>query len=235
MNLRTALLATAALLVLPSPAARATTLDDLRRSLATFPGAATMKVRIDTQQRKQSGKEKKESSGTVIAEDAGAELRLVHAKADLNSRLQKGHDDEEGLEAADALELINYSPRLTRLLDGATLTKTAQTSYEGAPATLFEVTPVREKSERTERFVKSFQDTLRIWVGAGGVPLAAERSTNLRAGILILNIETKVTESLRFVRAADHLLVTRHVTEMMLAGLGQDETGSRIAVVTVVP
>ena len=235
MKLRTLSAATiAAALLLASPA-RSATLDDLRRSLASLSGAATMKVRIETQQRKQSGKEKSESSASVIAEDDGTQLRLVHAKADLRQILQKRERNDDALEATEALELMNYSPSLTKLLDGAKLTKITQSSFDGAPATLFEVVPVREKNQRTERFVKSFTDTLLVWVGAGGLPVAAERTSKLKAGILFLNIETTFKETLRFARTADHLLVTKHVSQMMFAGLGQDETGMKSVAVTVVP
>lgn len=226
--------ALAATLLLALPA-RSVTLDDLRRSLATLPGAATMKVRIDTQQRKESGKEKSASNASVIAEDDGTQLRLVHAKADLRQILQKREREDDALEATEALELMNYSPSLAKLLDGARLTKITPSSFDGAPATLFEIVPVREKNQRTERFVKSFTDTLLVWVGASGIPLAAERTSKLKAGILFLNIETTFKETLRFLRAADHLVVTKHVSEMMFAGLGQDETGMKSAIVSILP
>jgi hypothetical protein len=234
MPMRSRLSVLAAFLIFASPA-RSATLDDLRRALAAFPGMSAMKVRVETQERKQSGKTKRESSASVIAEDDGTQLRLVHAKADLRRRLEKGHDDERGLEAAEALELMNYSSRLVRLLDGATLTKVTQSSIDGTAATLFEIVPVREKSERTERFVKSFSDVLLLWVAPGGIPIAAERTSKLKAGILFLNFESKVKETFRFARAADHLVVTRHVTELAMAGLGQDETGMESAIVAVLP
>lgn len=224
----------AAALLLASPA-RSAPLDDLRRSLGSMPGAATMKVRIDTKRQKLSGKEKSESSASVIAEDDGTQLRLVHAKADLRQLLAKRNREEDALDATEAFELMNYSASLTKLLEGAKLTKITQSSFEGAPATLFEIVPLREKNQRTERFVKSFTDILLIWVAAGGIPVAAERTSSLKAGILFLNFESKVKETFRFARAADHLVVTRHLTELAMAGLGQDETGMKSAIVSILP
>jgi hypothetical protein len=230
MHARFALMA---LLALALPA-RALTLDDVRRSLAEYHGVSPMSVKIDSVERRVDGKEKSESSGTSMAEDDGAQLRMVHDKKELSRRQQtKKNRADYNVSADEALELMNYAPKLLRTLEGATLKKVSQTALDGAPATLLEIVPVREKDEDGDKWVKGYADTLLVWLGAGGVPLAAERTMKITARIVVIGRECNRKERFRFHRAADRLVVTRWSEESSGSGFGQSQNGTKSATVTV--
>lgn len=221
------------LLALALPA-RSLTLDEVRRSLAGYHGASPMSARIDSAERRLDGKEKSESSGTSVVEDDGTQIRLVHDKNELRRRqLEKKNRADHSVGAAEAMELMNYAPKLLKELEGATLKRVTQTALDGAPATLLEIVPVREKDEDGDKWVKSYTDTYLVWLNAGGIPVAAERTLKLKARIIVIGLEMHKKEKFRFTRAADRLVVTRWSDETSGSGFGSSENGTKSATVTI--
>ena len=228
-------IAAALLLVFTLPS-QALTLDDVRRSLAEFRGASALSVRIDSQHVRHDGKKKTASSGSAVAEDDGVMLRLVHDKKALRQQLTKRQGDRTdfNVDASDVLDLMNYGPKLLKTLEGATLKSVKTTTLDGAPATLVEVVPVREKDEDGDKYVKSYADTLLLWLGPGSVPVAAERIMKIKARVVVIGFELHRKEKFRFTRAGDRLLVAKHTEESSGSGLGQSENETKSSSVSVV-
>lgn len=227
-------LAAIVLLALSLPA-YAITLDELRRSLATFDGETPLRVKIDSTHRRGEGKERKDSRGSAIAEDDGTSVRIVHDKKELRQQLSKKSNDrtDHSVPAADAYELMNFAPSLLRILDGATLKKVTPAMLDGNATTLLEIVPLREKDEDGDKWIKNYADTLLLWLGPGNVPIAAERTTKIKARIVVIGIEFTKKEKWRFLRAGERLLVAAHSLESSGSGLGKSENEFKTAMVSI--
>jgi len=221
MHMRNTILA---LLALALPA-QAFTLDELRKSLSEYRGDSAMRVKIDATHRRGEGKSVKQSSGSSIAEDDGASVRLVHDKKELRKQLAKKDSDrtDHDVSAAEAMELMNFAPSLIRMIEGATLKRAVPTTFEGAAATLVEFMPVREKDEDGDKYIKSYVDVVTLWLGPGNVPIAAERTMKIKARILVISAEFEKKEKFRFARNGDRLIVTAHSMDSTSSGLGRSE------------
>ncbi|MGN6186784.1 MAG: hypothetical protein ACTHQM_24370 [Thermoanaerobaculia bacterium] len=222
------------LLVAALPA-HALTLDELRRTLASFDGQTPFRVKIDSTHRRGEGKEKKDSRGTAIAEDDGTSIRIVHDKKELRLQLAKPSSDrtDHSVPAAEAFELMNFAPSLLRTLEGATLKKVSPAVLDGNAVTLVEIVPVREKDEDGDKWIKSYSDTLLLWLGPGNVPVAAERTMKMKARIVVIGVEFAKKEKWRFLRAGERLVVAARSLESSGSGLGRSETEFKTAMVTV--
>jgi hypothetical protein len=234
MHARTAVMSL--LLVLLGVPAHAITLDELRRSLAEFHGEAPMRIRIDSTDRRGEGKEKVESRGASVAEDDGTSIRLVHDKKELRQQLAKKTSNnraDHSVPATEVFEFMNYAPSLLKTLEGATLKKATPTTLDGNPATLLEIIPVREKDEDGDKWIKGYNDTLLLWLGPGNVPLAAERTTKIKARIVVIGVEFNKKEKYRFTRSGERLLVAARSVESSSSGLGKSESQFKTAMVSV--
>jgi hypothetical protein len=163
-------------------------------------------------------------------------LRLVHDKKTLRQQLTKSQSDRTdfNVDASDVLDLMNYGPKLLKTLEGATLKSAKATTLDGVPATLVEIVPVREKDEDGDKYVKSYVDSLLLWLGPGSVPIAAERTTKIKARVVVIGFELLRKEKLRFTRAGDRLLVAKRNEESSGSGLGQSENESKSSSLSIV-
>jgi hypothetical protein len=215
--------------------AHATALDDLRRALGELRGEAPLRVKIDSTDRRGEGKEKRESRGTSIAEDDGTSIRLVHDKKDLRVQLSKKSDNrtDHSIPADEVFEIMNFAPWLLKTIEGATLKKVTPSTHDGQPATLLEIVPVREKDQDGDKWIKNYSDTLLVWVGAGNVPLAAERTMKIKLRIVVISFELNKKEKWRFMRAGERLIIAAKSLDSTGSGLGKSETEFKTAVVSI--
>jgi hypothetical protein len=229
-----AILATVLFAVFAGPAS-AVTLDDVRHSLAELKGDSTLRVRIESMQRRNDGKQKTESTSMTVAEDDGTSIRLVHDKKELQKRIaaRKPGRAETEMSSVDAFELMNFGPALLKLLQGATVKKVSATTLDGAAVTLFEVVPVREKDEDGDRWIKEYADSLLLWVADNGYPVAAERTLHVKARIVVIGVELNKKDKYRFAHVADRLLVGAQSVESTSSGFGKNETRFETAKVIV--
>lgn len=216
--------------------ARPASLDAVRSALASMEGSSALKVRIDTSHHRVEGKKKTQSTASSVAEDDGELLRMVHRKSQLPPpRSDRGPRADSSVGPSEAMELMNYAPAMLKLLEGATLRKVSQSSFEGTPTTLLEIVPKREvRNPKLERFVNKFSDVLLLHVSAGGVPIAAERAQSIKASLLVIRFQASSKEKQRFVRVADRLLVAKQTVDVATSGLGQNESGSETRTLAVI-
>ena len=72
------------------------------------------------------------------------------------------------------------------------------------------------------KYVKEIEARAKIWLGADGVPVAAERrvKTGGRA-FLVVTFESEERESFRFAHVGDRLVVVRHELDRHDQGAGE--------------
>jgi len=219
------------LLVLAAVPAGAITLDDTRRALSALHGSEPISVKLVSADLRTDGKDKGESRGTFVVEDDGTYIRLIHEKKNLVREKKRGAD--HSVSAIEAAELTNFAPALLKLLEGATLRSTKPAQVNGRPGTLFEIVPVREKDEDGDKWVKKYVDVMLLWVDNTGFPVAARRTKELKARVVVIGFEVKEKDELQFAHVADRLLVTKRTTDSSGSGMGQTESGTKTIAVTV--
>lgn len=223
----------ALLLILLATDAGAATLDAVRRSLAELPGRVPVSARLVSADSRTDGNEKGESRGTSVAEDDGTHIRLVHEKQGLVRRDDNKRGADHSVTAAEAAELLNFAPALLRMLEGATVRKSTPTTVNGRPATLLELGLQRKKDRDGDKWVKSYEDVLLLWLDGNGLPVAARRTRHIKARVVVVGFELNEKDDLQFQRGSDRLLVTRRTTESSGSGLGQSEKGKKTITLTV--
>lgn len=224
------------LLSLLATTAPAATLDDLKATLRSLGGSQPIAGNLDIetwQEREEDDKPKVEQgSSTVRFEDSAAGLHLLFGTAELDRAAAeaRGKDPEKPTPTRDALraidpvevaELLSYAPALARQLDHAQLLSEKQTTFEGAPARQIDLKLSPPIPASQKKHIKSSTFTLRLWLGDDGAPLAAEESTSIKAKMLMMSFENRESQSFRFTRRGDRLVVLSRRSESSGSGFGQ--------------
>jgi hypothetical protein len=223
----------AVLFLLAATPTNAATLQDVKNSLSALRGATPLRVAVASSDVRSDGKTKGESRGNSVIADDGTRIHLIHEKKDLLPREDKKRGADYSVDAGEAAELLNYAPSLLRVIDKATLKRMTSTMRSGKPVTLLELTPVREKDEDGDKWVKNYVDTLLLWVDARGVPVAAERTKQMKVRFVVVGFEIAQKDELQFEPANDHLVVTKRTTASSGSGLGQGESGVKTVVASI--
>jgi hypothetical protein len=124
---------------------------------------------------------------------------------------------------------------MLRTLDPAEFVEEKAEAWEGQPARrlTFKLTP--RLNERTRKMIKELDATVRIWIGADGLPLAAERRMQLKGrAYLVISFESTELETFRFKHTGDRLVVVRHDKESSGSGAGERNQQRTVANLTLV-
>jgi hypothetical protein len=245
MNLR--LLA----LLLAGGLLQADTLSDLKGALAHMNGQDPVKVSVDYQFWSKQGDDKKpvitEGKATTFVEDGPQGLKMSWSRALIQTAAQEAkaqaQDPEknastrraiEGLKAIAVSDYLNGAQELLRTLDQGQLVEEKQEAWQGKPAKLlsFKLTP--KLSKQNQKYVKELEATAKVWIGADGLPLAAETQMRMKGrALLVISFEQKQQEAFTFARMGNRLVVTHHTQES--SGSGGGERGQSKTVVTLTP
>jgi hypothetical protein len=206
----------------------------LARLTARTPVAARFTVRYEnvSGEGKEALRVKGEVGGDVADGPAGLELRWGAAL------LQQARDEErrhaadaevttpirDGLVQVQAIELasrLDAAATLRDQLAGATLVEEREDQLDGAPVRLLVLKIAPALSARDRRYLKKLEAVGKLWLGADGVPLAAEADVHGKGRIfLIITFETVIRQSWRFARVGDRLVAVRHEEERHWEGAG---------------
>jgi hypothetical protein len=136
------------------------------------------------------------------------------------------------LDAAKLADLLDAAPSLTRALEKAVLLEDRADALDGSPARLLVLRFDPVLRARDRKYVKEVEATARLWLGADGVPLAAERLVRVKGrAFLVVSFESEQRETFRFARAGDRLLAVRH--ERVASSSGGGESGERRSITTL--
>jgi hypothetical protein len=227
------------LLLVACSALHADVVADLKKTLARLNGHEPIKARVIYEFSNRNGDDDKpvieEANIIVQVTDSPDGLTVLWPRklTDAAASELKTSDEDSNKKhsigrAMDALsatalnDFLNAGPRLERLLEKSELLSEGSELWQGQPAHLltFKITP------KLPKYVKVLEQTVKLWLGADGIPLAAESRTLAKGrALLVISFESTEAEDWRFAHVGQRLVVTHHTKENQ--GSGGGEKGSR--------
>lgn len=225
----------------------ADTLSELKGTLMRLNGQEPIKANVEYQFWNKQGDEKKpvitEGKATTLVEEGPQGLKMSWSRGLIQAAAEearaKALDPEkktptrraiEGLKAIEVNDYLNGAEELLRTLDQSQLIEEKVEAWQGKPARLlqFKVTPRLDQQQK--KYVKEMEATAKVWVGADGLPLAAESQVRMKGrALLVISFEQQQKEEFQFLRAGNRLVVVHHVQEN--SGSGGGEKGQSKSVV----
>lgn len=238
-------------LLLTAGLVQADALADLKGTLAHLNGQEPVKASVTYQFWSRQGDEKKpvvtEGKATSMVEEGPQGLRMSWSRALLQTAAQEAKaqakDPEqrastrraiEGLKAVDVSDYLSGADELLRTLEQGQLVEEKAEVWQGKPARLlrFKITP--KLSKQNQKYVKEMVATASVWVGADGLPLAAETQVHMKGrALMVISFEQDQKETFQFTRIGNRLVVIHHAKEN--SGSGGGEQGQTKTVVTLTP
>lgn len=236
-------------LILAGGLLRADSLSDLKSALARLNGQESIKASVDYQFWSKQGEEKSpsitEGQATTLVEDGPQGLKMAWSRVLIQTALQEAKaqakDPEQkdatrraiqGLRALQVSEYLSGAEDLLQTLEQGQLTGETSEAWQGKPAKLlqFKVTP--KLSKQNQKYVKEMEATAKVWIGADGVPLAAETQMRMKGrAMLVISFEQREKHAYRFTRVGNRLVVVHHALES--SGSGGGQRGESKTVVTL--
>ncbi|MEA2328195.1 MAG: hypothetical protein QOE68_3154 [Thermoanaerobaculia bacterium] len=228
------------LFVLLVPAiAAADGLTDLRAILGRMPATTPVHGTLDVTSTSRSNEDEKADEGraTVGFEIGEPGLHIIYPRTMLAQATQEARAEARDPEKSTPVrngashvrplhvaELLDGAAALSILLESAQFVQNKPAIVGGRPAHLlsFKLVPKLSKSE--SKHVKKVDGALSVWVGDDGTPLAAEETTSIKAGFLLINFDVDQKHHWTYARSGDRLVVTRYESNDKSDGLGQHST-----------
>lgn len=226
---------------------RADALNDLKTVLAKAGAHEPIQALVTLEVSRQASGEKDGPPGKVSlkAQDGPDGLVLFWGRANMDrvadevaarekdkSKPAPTRSAMNSLNATTVDDLLNAAPALLRALEHASLVSETPTEWQGKPARLLTLKIAPELSEKDKKYVKELAVVAKIWVGADGWPLAAERTEDMKGrAMLVISFEQHEKEEFRFARAGGRLVTVYHAKES--SGSGAGETGREHEVTTI--
>jgi hypothetical protein len=231
------LLAATLLMALPL---RANPLQELRDTLGRLSGHTPLKatVQLKSESRSHDGDEAETSTSlaSVQLEDGPAGLRLNYPQAALAQAAQEEAaraanprapaPTAQGLKSlgfSEVRELSRAAENLRRDLATAVFKAERNEAWQGRPARVlvFDVPQAKK-----DKYVKKFESTLEVWLGADGTPLASRQRQRVEgSAFVVINFEMQNTEEQVFAVMGERLVATQRTTVMRGSGAGQKGSG----------
>jgi len=226
-------------LLLASSLLQADTLSDLKGALARLNGQEPIKASIDYQFWNKQGDEKKpvitEGKATTFVEDGPQGLKMSWSRSLIQKAAQEAKskamdpDKEtttrraiEDLKAIEVNDYFNGAEELLRTLDQSQLLEEKNETWQGKPAKLLQFKFTPKLSKRNQKYIKNLEASAKVWIGADGLPLAAETETRMKGrALLVISFEQQQKDTFRFTRAGNRLVVIHHVQESSGSGGGE--------------
>jgi hypothetical protein len=228
-----------ALLLATCCALHADVLAGLKTTLASLNGHEPVKARVAYAFSAQNMEDDKpvdeEANVTAQVSDGPAGLTISWSRELIDAAAKELKTPDEATKKKSAVrramdtltaptlnDYLNASPRLQQLLEKAELASDKTDAWEGKPARLLTL----NVPQKLPKYVKVLEQTVRIWLGADGTPLAAESRILVKGrALLVISFESTESEDWRFARVGQRLVVIRHAKEN--AGSGGGEKGMR--------
>lgn len=236
-------------LLLAGSLLRADTLSDLKGTLLRLNGQDPVKASVDYQFWSKQGDDKNpiitEGKATTFVEDGPQSLKMSWNRALIETAVQEAKaqakDPEkrastrraiEGLKAVEVSDYLSGAEELLRTLEQGQLVEEKTETWQGKPAKLLQFKLTPKLSKQDQKYVKEFEASAKVWIGADGLPLAAETQTRMKGrALLVISFEQQRKESFQFARVGNRLVVVHHTQES--SGSGGGERGQSKTVVTL--
>lgn len=148
----------------------------------------------------------------------------------LTTPIHNSINSVQGTEVADCLD---FASLLLRETENARLIEARSGSVDGKPARLLLLAIPARLSSFQKKHVKSLEVKMSVWVREDGLPVAVDRSSQLKASFFLVGVDNVHKESWRLIKIGDRLLARRHEEETAASGLGQNF--SRKTTLTITP
>ncbi len=214
-------------------------LTEARAALARLHGREPLHGAVEVEvfsETKEDGKPSPEQAkGTVRVEDGPEGLRVTYPNALLERVAEEARQHQANPESRSPTEAVireingtdlandlSFAGPLTTRIARAKILEEHPDAVSGRPAKLVVLGLDLAASQAEKKHIKDSKVTLKLWLGADGVPLAAESTTEIKAGFLFLTFTTESREHWDLARVGNRLVVTRRHQETSGAGLGQE-------------
>lgn len=227
---------------------RADTLSDLKATLISLNGHDPVSATVTVESSRSSSGDKAPAPRPVtfsaIIEDDAQNLRISWNHELLQSSAKEAADSDDSartrvrqamaeLSATTANDYLNGAARLLRTLELAELLSEKSETWQGQPARLltFKLNPVM--SEQSRKFIKEMEVTMKIWLGADGLPLAVENLSKIKGrAMLVITFESLNKEEFLYARRGQRLVVVRHAKDNSSSGAGDRGQQKSVATLT---
>ncbi|MBA3833699.1 MAG: hypothetical protein H0X34_17765 [Chthoniobacterales bacterium] len=136
------------------------------------------------------------------------------------------------LEADEALDLLDAADPLRRWLEKAVVLEDKPDHYQGKPARRLLIRLDLKLPEEGRKAMKSSAALLQLWLGADGVPVAADRDIRIRFSKFFLSYRVHEHETREYQNAGGRLIVVRASHDSYGSGLGHSEESHSTTTVT---
>ncbi len=238
--------------LLAASAAQADGLADLKAALARLQAQTPLRATLDVKTTEKHGEGadavEKLGQASIGLEDGARGLQVIYAKdtlarMDAESR-QLVHDAKARtptvwalarLDSSQVVPMTSAAPTLARSLDESVFKSEKADTWGGKPARLLTFTvPLTTLPEQQRKYVKEFDGTLAVWIGADGTPLASEtRATVKGRAFIVVSFEAVDENSSTYAVVGDRLLTLRSESHVSSSGAG--ERGEQRVVKTLQP
>jgi hypothetical protein len=213
-------------------------LTDLRAALARLPATAPVHGTLDVTSVSTNNEEEKPDTGkATVGFDAGdAGLRILYPRATILLANQEARgeaiDPERSTPVRSGLrhvrplhvaELLDAAASLNVFLQNAQLVQTK------GRVIVLKLAP--KLSKAANKHMKKVESALTLTLGDDGVPIAAERTTYIKASLLLISFESDQKESWTYARSGDRLVTTRYEETEKAGGFGQHQSSHTTEVI----
>jgi len=130
----------------------------------------------------------------------------------------------------DVIDALDIGAMLLNDLDGATLIEQTPSTHDGKSATLLRIKVKSTLAGTSSRFVNKPEIELRIWIGANGTPVAAERDSSYSASFLFVKAGNIRKERWEIAVSGDRLYAPHHEEQDVATAIGKSFVTSRAVV-----
>ena len=226
--------------IMCSGSAQADGLADLKAALTRLQGQTPLKAVLEIQRksRQGEGKELEENHGkaSIALEDGARGLQLLYGK-DLLVRAELEENAKEkdpkaktptlsalrDISASELRPMISAAGNLLRKMEKAVFKSEKAQDYNGKPARLlsFDI-PLESISEKDRKYIKKYEGSLDIWIGADGTPLASHTKDNTSGrAFVVITFEAKSEDQSTYSVAGERLITIRKESKSSGSGAGE--------------
>lgn len=220
------------------PAAYAATSGDLHTTLSQMHVTKPLSASIHIHDHETTGKKddvKSTDTRLTLHVDAAADGLNIHfpakllTRANKEARAQAKDPDASGatMSALTTMDptlfqsLTDFTPALLNKLVGATLKSQKNVIRDGHPAELMTFSIPSGVGTEDKDAIKDYSGYLKVWVGADGVPVAAQDSQQYKGRKFFISFSFGTVRNYTFQQIGQRLVVTRYARDEKSSGLGQ--------------
>lgn len=227
-------------------------LSDVRATLQRLKSDQPLRARVEIKTWRSGGEsdKQKQSQGvsTVIVENGPDGLKLSWSPEQIKQSRKAAWEEMsnpdapksdfaalKGLEAGQALNLLDAADSLRGVLEKAVLREDKRENYQGKPARLLVFHLELGLNEEERKALKSSEAYLKLWLDSDGVPLAMERAAQARFSKFLIGFRVHEHDTREYQRAGGRLVITRASHDSSGSGFGHSDEVHSTTNVTLLP